>query len=139
MAKLAVVDRYGCTAMHSGAQAQAKAAFAQGEACVVHGNLLMAPEVPARMIATFAQLASASVPERLLRTLEAGPDAGGETADERSAGLHVAEVHDWPVVDLRVDWYDEPIKELRRLCDTKAPQRATYEGRAWAPGSAPSF
>ena len=80
-----------------------------------------------------------SFPERLLRALEAGLDAGGETGDERAAGLHVADIHDWPVVDLRVDWHDEPIAELRRIWDIYAPQRAAYEARARAPSQAPSF
>ncbi len=74
-----------------------------------------------------------------MRALEAGLAAGGETGDEHSAGLHVADTHDWPVVDLRVDWHDEPIAELRRIWDIYAPQRLAYETRARAPSQAPSF
>jgi uncharacterized Ntn-hydrolase superfamily protein len=95
--------------------------------------------VPARMISTYVELANASFPERLLRALEAGLQAGGEEGDEHSAGLHVAEVYDWPVVDLRVDWHDEPIAELRRVWELYAPQRAAYEMRARSPGAAPNF
>lgn len=91
------------------------------------------------MISTFGQVADACFPERLLRALEAGLDAGGETGDERAAGLHVAEVHDWPVVDLCDDWHDEPIAELRRLRELYAPQRKIYESRARAPSTAANF
>ncbi len=137
--QVGVIDRYGRHALHSGAQALGIAAVAEGDSCYALGNLLATADVPRRMLDAYGHAESAPLPERLLRALEAGLAAGGETGDERSAGLHVAEVHDWPVVDLRVDWHDEPIAELRRLWDLYAPQRAAYEQRARAPSQAPSF
>ena len=91
------------------------------------------------MIAAFEKSSGETLAERLMRGLEAGLEAGGETGDEHAAGLHVADTYDWPVVDLRVDWHDEPIAELRRIWMLYAPQRAAYESRARAPGTAPSF
>ncbi len=137
--QVGVIDRYGMTALHSGKEALPLAAFAQGPSCIALGNLLAASEVPSLMIAAFTEAAGETLAERLMRGLEAGFDAGGETGDEHAAGLHVADVYDWPVVDLRVDWHDEPIAELRRIWTLYAPQRAAYEARARAPGSAPSF
>lgn len=137
--QVGVIDRYGKTALHSGSRALPLAAFAQGDACMALGNLLASPDVPARMIAAYGETAGANFADRLLQGLEAGLAAGGETGDEHAAGLHVAEIHDWPVVDLRVDWHDEPIAELRRIWELYAPQRAAYESRARAPGTAPSF
>ena len=137
--QVGVIDRYGKTALHSGKAALPLAAFAEGPACIALGNLLASPDVPARMIAAYAAASSETLAERLMLALEAGLDAGGETGDEHAAGLHVADVYDWPVVDLRVDWHDEPIAELRRLWTLYAPQRAAYESRARAPGTAPSF
>ena len=137
--QVGVIDRYGKTASHSGSQALPLAALAQGDACIALGNLLASPDVPARMIAAYGKAKGANFAERLLQGLEAGLAAGGETGDEHSAGLHVAETYDWPVVDLRVDWHDEPIAELRRIWELYAPQRAAYEARARAPGTAPGF
>jgi uncharacterized Ntn-hydrolase superfamily protein len=137
--QLGVVDRYGRTALHSGARALAKAATAADAGCLALGNLLAEPEVPRRMLAAFAAAADAPLPERLLRALEAGLQAGGEVGDEHSAGLHVAATYDWPVVDLRVDWHDDPVPELRRIWQLYAPQQAAYEMRARAPGAAPNF
>ncbi|MET0279165.1 MAG: DUF1028 domain-containing protein [Pseudorhodoplanes sp.] len=137
--QVGVIDRYGKTALHSGKEALPLAAFAEGPACLALGNLLASPDVPARMIAAYIGAAGAPLAERLMRGLEAGLEAGGETSDEHAAGLHVADVFDWPVVDLRVDWHDEPIAELRRLWGLYAPQRKDYESRARQPGSAPSF
>jgi len=137
--QIGVVDRYGKTALHSGTQALPLAAFAQGSGCIALGNLLASPDVPTRMIAAFEETAGLDFAERVLRGLEAGLEAGGETGDEHAAGLHVANVYDWPVVDLRVDWHEEPVAELRRTWEIYAPQRAAYECRPRAPGAAPSF
>lgn len=137
--QISVLDRYGRHALHSGAQALPIANSAEGDGCVALGNLLASADVPARMLAAYNDAGDSDLPERLLRGLEAGLAAGGETGDERAAGLHVAQIYDWPVVDLRVDWHDEPIAELRKLWDLYAPQRAAYESRARAPSVAPSF
>jgi uncharacterized Ntn-hydrolase superfamily protein len=137
--QVAVIDRSGRTALHSGAKALPLAAVAEGPDCCALGNLLANPEVPARMVAAFRNTPAQPLPERLMRALEAGLAAGGETNDEHAAGLHVADVYDWPVVDLRVDWHDDPIREMRNLWDLYAPQQAAFVARARAPESAPSF
>ena len=137
--QVGVIDRYGKTALHSGKEALPLVAFAEGPSCMALGNLLASPDVPARMIEEFVASFGEQLAERLMRALEAGLDAGGETGDEHAAGLHVADTYDWPVVDLRVDWHDSPIGELRRVWNLYAPQRAAYESRARAPSAAPSF
>ena len=137
--QVGVIDRYGKTALHSGKEALPIATVAEGPACIALGNLLASPDVPARMIAAYGAAPDQTLAERLMLALEAGLDAGGETGDEHAVGLHVADIYDWPVIDLRVDWHDEPIAELRRIWTLYAPQRAAYESRARAPGTAPSF
>jgi uncharacterized Ntn-hydrolase superfamily protein len=137
--QIGVIDRYSQTALHSGGEALPIAGEARGPACAALGNLLANPEVPSRMLEAFTQSEGESLPERLLRGLEAGKAAGGEGGPEHAAGLHVAEAFDWPTVDLRVDWHDTPIAELRRLWTLYAPQKAAYVTRARNPGEAPSF
>jgi uncharacterized Ntn-hydrolase superfamily protein len=137
--QIGVIDRYGQVAWHSGSQALATAAVAEGEDCLALGNLLASSEVPARMIAAFTHNDAAALTERLLCSLEVGLAAGGENSDEHSAGLHVARGYDWPVVDLRVDWHDDPLPALRRLWELYEPQQAAFEARARAPSRAPSF
>ncbi|WP_198018974.1 DUF1028 domain-containing protein [Azorhizobium doebereinerae] len=134
-----VIDRYGQVAWHSGAQALPLAAVAAGPACLALGNLLADEGVPQAMLDAFLGDAALPLAERLLRGLEAGLAAGGETDDEHAAGLHVAQTYDWPVVDLRVDWHEAPITELRRLWTLYAPQQAAYESRARTPAEAPAF
>ncbi|GGF67044.1 hypothetical protein GCM10007301_28360 [Azorhizobium oxalatiphilum] len=134
-----VIDRYGQVAWHSGAQALPLAAEAIGPSCLALGNLLADEGVPQAMLDAFLGCPDEPLAERLMRGLEAGLAAGGETGDEHAAGLHVAQVYDWPVVDLRVDWHEDPIGELRKVWDLYAPQQAAYESRARTPAEAPAF
>jgi uncharacterized Ntn-hydrolase superfamily protein len=136
--QLAAVDHQGRSAHFSGAKALGIHAAAEGEGCVAIGNLLVGPAVPAAMIAAFERT-SGEIASRLMSALEAGLAAGGETSPVRSAGLLVALRQPWPVVDLRVDWADQPIAALRALWTEYAPQQAAYVVRALDPEAAPSF
>ena len=51
----------------------------------------------------------------------------------------VADTADWPTTNLRVDWSETPIADLRALWDVWAPQKADYVTRALDPTSAPSY
>jgi uncharacterized Ntn-hydrolase superfamily protein len=137
--QVGVIDRYSCVAWHSGAEALPMAAVAQGAGCLALGNLLADENVPGVMIKRFEATAGEALAERLLSALEAGLEAGGETGDEHAAGLHVAHVFDWPIVDLRVDWHDTPIAELRALWERYQPLVKDYIARAINPRAAPSF
>lgn len=137
--QVAVLDRMGGAAWHSGEKALPLHAVAAGPDCVAMGNLLADEGVPRAMLAAFAASAGLPLAERLMRALEAGLAAGGEFDDEHAAGLRVADRLDWPVVDLRVDWHEDPIAELRRLWDRYAPQQAAYVARALDAASAPGF
>ena len=76
---------------------------------------------------------------RLLDGLEAAIVAGGEAGPVHSAGLQVVEDVPWPVTDLRIDWHDDPIGELRRLWSVWAPQKQDYRTRGLDPTEAPSY
>jgi uncharacterized Ntn-hydrolase superfamily protein len=43
----------------------------------------------------------------------------------------------WPIANLRVDWHEEPIPELRRIWEIYRPQMADYLTRALNPSAAP--
>jgi uncharacterized Ntn-hydrolase superfamily protein len=77
--------------------------------------------------------------DRLITALEAGLAAGGEDGPVRSAGVLVADRQSWPVVDLRVDWHEQPIAALRTLWTEYAPQLEAYVLRALDPDAAPRF
>jgi uncharacterized Ntn-hydrolase superfamily protein len=57
-----------------------------------------------------------------------------------SAGLLVTDKLSWPLVDLRLDWYEnEPVEALYRTWKVYEPQVDSYVTRAQDPRVAPSF
>ncbi len=59
--------------------------------------------------------------------------------ETNSAGLVVVRDVSWPIIDLRVDWSDEPVAQLQSLWKIYAPQVEDYVRRALDPELAPSF
>jgi len=136
--QLLVVDRTGAVAIHSGAQVLGLWGEARGLDCAAGGNLLASNNIPAAMVSAF-EGAAGHLGERLMTALEAGLKAGGEAGPVRSAGLKLADRLSWPLVDLRIDWADDPIGMLRAGWDVYAPQMAAYVQRAENPTQAPSY
>jgi len=137
--QLSIVDADGVVAHHSGAKTLGCHASATGAGCVAAGNILKSERVPEAMVAAFLPTHGVHMGERMLRALEAGLAAGGEEGPVRSAGMLVVDRWTWPIVDLRVDWHEEPIAELRRIWQVYQPQMADYLIRALNPPAAPSY
>jgi uncharacterized Ntn-hydrolase superfamily protein len=137
--QLTAVDRTGGTAIWSGARTLGTNAEARGVDCVAAGNLLADTDVPAAMVRSFESSEGEQLVERLVRALEAGLAAGGEAGPVRSCGLVAVDRVSWPIADLRVDWHDAPIAELRALWGVWAPQMQDYVTRALDPTTAPSY
>lgn len=137
--QLLIVDGTGSTASHSGENALGVWASASGNSVVCAGNLLDNDGIPARMVAAF-DASEGQLAERLLLTMEAALDAGGEAGPIHSAGMKLVREVSWPVADLRVDWSDgDPVAELRALWQRYEPQLEDYVTRALDPSQAPSF
>jgi uncharacterized Ntn-hydrolase superfamily protein len=136
--QLVVVDRAGGTALFSGSFILGVHGHSTGRDCAAAGNLLAAPHVPKAMTVAF-EATKGNLGERLMRALEAGRDVGGEAGPVHSAGLKVADRLAWPLVDLRIDWSEDPIGMLRTAWDVYAPQMAAYVQRAEDPTQAPSY
>jgi uncharacterized Ntn-hydrolase superfamily protein len=137
--QLTAVDRTGGTAIWSGARTLGTHAEARGTDCIAAGNLLADTGVPAAMVRSFESSAGEQLVERLVRALEAGLAAGGEAGPVRSCGLVAVDRVSWPIADLRVDWHDDPIAELRALWAVWEPQMQDYVTRALDPTAAPSY
>jgi uncharacterized Ntn-hydrolase superfamily protein len=102
------------------------------DVCAI-GNILATARVPAAMLRGFQADPSAPLAERLLHALDEGLAAGGEQVPVRSAHLLVVEHESFPLIDLRVDWHDTPIAELRALWQRYAPESTAYLLRALDP------
>lgn len=136
--QLLVVDAAGGQAIHSGAQVLGVWGQAMGRDCAAGGNLLADAGVPHAMVAVF-EGASGHLGDRLMLALQAGLAAGGEAGPVHSAGMKIADSLDWPLVDLRIDWADDPIAMLVAAWDVYRPQMAAYVQRAVDPTVAPSY
>lgn len=136
--QLLVVDAAGGRAIHSGAQVLGIWGEALGQDCAAGGNLLANTGVPKAMIAGFER-ASGHLGDRLMTALQAGLAAGGEAGPVHSAGMKIADRLAWPLVDLRIDWSDDPITALAEAWKVYRPQMGAYVQRALNPTIAPSY
>ena len=123
----------GNTAAYSGTRVKPEMSAAPAQDACAIGNILSSALVPPAMLRAFQAEPSAPLAERLLRALEEGLAAGGEPVPVRSAHLLVVERESFPLIDLRVDWHDTPITELRMLWQLYAPQSHDYLVRALDP------
>jgi uncharacterized Ntn-hydrolase superfamily protein len=133
-----VVGPRGPAAIHSGDKALGTVATAAGSDCAAAGNLLDNPDVPAAMVAGF-EASSGHFGYRLLWALRAGAAKGGEAGPIHSAALLVVREVSWPIIDLRIDWHDEPVNALGSLWNIYEPQIEDYVRRAVNPAAAPAF
>ncbi len=136
--QLVVVAPRGAPAFHSGDKALGTVASAVGADCAAAGNLLDNDGVPAAMVTGF-ESSSGHFGYRLLCALRAGSARGGEAGPIHSAALLVVREVSWPIIDLRVDWHDEPVNALGKLWNLYEPQIEDYVRRALNPAAAPTF
>jgi uncharacterized Ntn-hydrolase superfamily protein len=138
--QLAILDSKGQGKTFTGARGLGITAEALGTDCVAAGNLLANEGVPHAMTRAFVASASRPLAERLLLALETGIQAGGEMGPVHSAGLQVSQKPlDWPAINLRVDWSDNPTAELRTLWRRYEPQMHDYILRSARPDQAPAY
>jgi len=112
--QIMVIDKDGNTAAHTGTNNEEwRGHISKPNVCVA-GNRLSNDLVAQAMMEGFENT-EGELAHRLLASLEAGRDAGGQVAGQYSSALIVHHERSYALVDLRVDENDEPIAELRRL------------------------
>lgn len=138
--QLAVVDVEGGSGVFTGEKALGVHGefYAKNVACI--GNLLSDPDIPQAMGRHFIAQEGLPLAERLLSAIEVGFQMGGELDQEHSIALLIHHP-DTPFayVDLRVDYSDDPLSDLKRLWEIYGPQAEAYKIRALEPGHAPSY
>jgi uncharacterized Ntn-hydrolase superfamily protein len=122
--QVGIVDVEGGAATHTGRACIDWAGGESGEGYAVQGNCLAGEDVVLAMVAAW-EASSPDLPlaHRLLASLTAGDEAGGDKRGRQSAALLVVREGagygggDDIAVDLRVDDHTAPIPELARLLD----------------------
>ncbi|MFZ0323966.1 MAG: DUF1028 domain-containing protein [Actinomycetes bacterium] len=137
--QLTVVDTSGASAAYDGSHSLGVNGSVLAPGCVVAGNMLAGLDVLSSAASAFAESEGQALEERLLLAMEAGLACGGEAGPVHSAGMLVADDVPWPVTDLRVDWSDAPIADLRRLWALWEPQKQAYRTRALDPRHSPGY
>jgi uncharacterized Ntn-hydrolase superfamily protein len=136
--QLAAIAADGRAAFFNGSRITSIAKGRVGRDCVAIGNILRTTQVVDAMVESFEANEAETLPERLVRAIEAGLAAGGELKQVKSAGLLVVHRESFPYVDLRVDLSAQPLSELRFLWELYRPEAETYVVRAVDPDKAPT-
>jgi len=137
--QLAVLDRHGAVASFTGAHCTLEKGAQNGRGSIAIGNGLAKASVPQAIMKGFEASPGRPLADRLITALEYGMAAGGEAYPLRSASVKVAYI-DVPFspVDLRVDFSEQPIAELRRMWQMWEPMVDGYIQRCLDPENSPA-
>jgi uncharacterized Ntn-hydrolase superfamily protein len=120
--QVGVVDSRGRSAAFTGDECLPWAGHVSGPNFTAQGNILVGEETVRAMADAFRET-DGMLGEKLMRALEAGQAAGGDSRGKQSAAILVVMEgggyggFNDRYCDLRVDDHAEPIRELRRLFD----------------------
>jgi uncharacterized Ntn-hydrolase superfamily protein len=127
--QFAVMNARGEYAAYTGPKATPWAGHKGGKFCTAQGNILAGEPVVDSMVAAFERTPG-HLSLRLLAAVEAGQAAGGDKRGMQSAAMLIVKkgggvwLNNDVVLRLQVDDSPEPIRELRRLVEKAAEQRA---------------
>ena len=120
--QVAIVDKHGRAAVHTGPRCIREAGHRVADGVSAQANMMERSTVPAAMIEAFGSTGG-ELARRLLAALEAAEREGGDIRGRQSAALVVVApratgqpMADRPV-DLRVDDHPDPVAELGRLVE----------------------
>jgi uncharacterized Ntn-hydrolase superfamily protein len=120
--QVGIVDARGRTAAHTGSECIAWAGHMSGDGFTAQGNILVG-EATVQAMARAFQETPGMLGEKLMRALEEGQKAGGDSRGMQSAAILIVREgagyggYNDRYCDLRVDDHAEPIGELRRIFD----------------------
>lgn len=118
--QVGIVDAKGQAATYTGENCYEWAGGIDGMNFAAQGNILVSEKTVQALAETFEN-SEGSLAERLLKALDAGQKAGGDSRGKQSAALLVVKEnggyggYNDRYIDLRVDDHPEPIKELFRI------------------------
>ena len=119
--QVAIVDSRGNVATHTGRSCIPAAGHFTGTNFSVQANMMLNDTVWPAMARAYQNSTGEKLAERLIATLEAGQEAGGDIRGQQSAALLVVRGQstgkswDDRLIDLRVEDHPRPIQELKRL------------------------
>jgi len=119
--QLAILDKQGKVATHTGKNCIDVAGHSNGENFSVQANMMLNDKVVPAMEKAWKEYNTLPIAERMVEVLKAAQKVGGDIRGKQSAALLVvageATGEPWNdrLIDLRVDDANDPINELSRL------------------------
>lgn len=119
--QVAILDNKGNVATHTGSKNIKFAGHRQGDNFSVQANMMLTDKVWPAMALAYEKNKDLPLAERVIATLKAAQDAGGDIRGKQSAALLVVKgqpvENEWedPLIDLRVDDNPAPLQDLERL------------------------
>ena len=120
--QVGIVDAEGLAAAFTGKECTGWCGDEAGDGFTVQGNMLVSGETVAAMADAARASAALSLPERLMRVLEAGQKAGGDKRGKQSAYIKVHDAEEYPYLAIGVDDHPVPVAELRRVFEVARAQ-----------------
>lgn len=120
--QVGLVDSRGQAAAYTGQECHEWAGHVVGKGCACQGNTLAGETVLDAMVEAF-ESSTGGLWDRLMKSLEAGQEAGGDRRGKQSTALLVVRKEGGyggasdRLVDLRVDDHPAPVAELKRLLE----------------------
>ncbi len=116
--QVAIIDRLGGVAAHSGGGLEGEAMHTIGAGVCAAANLMEVPGVPDAAVTTYVSSQASTLSGRLLDALVVADRMGGDVRGRQSAALRVVTgdpASGLSLPDLRVDDSRDPLGELARL------------------------
>ena len=119
--QVAILDAQGRVAAHTGSKCIKHAGHIEGEDFSVQANMMLTDKVWSTMAKSFESNANLPLAERIIKTMEAAENVGGDIRGKQSAailivgGKEVKNKWEDKIIDLRVEDNEQPVKELSRL------------------------
>ena len=120
--QIGIVDAQGGVAAFTGKDCTSWCGHEVGDGFTVQGNMLVSGETVAAMAQVGRGTEALSLPERLMRVLEAGQKAGGDKRGKQSAYIKVHDTEEYPYLSIGVDDHPSPVAELRRVYEVARAQ-----------------
>lgn len=131
--QIGVVDSYGNAAAYSGKAAKGWSGHILGEGFVAMGNAVVSEDVVGAMAEVMRAPGERDLAERLMDAIEAGGAAGGQEEGQFSGAIQVYGSQPFAELDLRVDYHENAIAELRRVYNWFKPLVPYYLERVQNP------
>ena len=119
--QVSILDSKGRVATHTGVKCIKHAGHYVGNEFSVQANMMLSDEVWPAMAKEFQNHHELPLAERIIKALETAELVGGDIRGKQSAAILIVSgepaEHKWddPLLDLRVEDHEEPLKELSRL------------------------